>query len=100
MATNLKWIMSSNSIAVMPRPTFETWFMEGKLIPDFHYIEIKSDYSDLKERLKYYITHTAEAEAIIENAHQYFSQFQDKKRERLFSLLVLHKYFLMTGQEP
>ena len=33
VATNLKWIMSSNSLAVMPRPTYETWFMEGTLIP-------------------------------------------------------------------
>ena len=36
VATNLKWIMSSNSLAVMPRPTYETWFMEGTLIPDYH----------------------------------------------------------------
>jgi hypothetical protein len=28
VATNLKWVMSSNSIAVMPKPTCETWFME------------------------------------------------------------------------
>ena len=33
VATNLKWIMSSNSLAVMPRPTYATWFMEGTLIP-------------------------------------------------------------------
>ena len=38
VATNLKWIMSSNSVAVMPRPTYETWFMEGRLVPDYHYI--------------------------------------------------------------
>lgn len=33
VATNLKWVMSTNSLAVMPRPTYETWFMEGTLIP-------------------------------------------------------------------
>lgn len=100
VATNLKWIMSTNSIAVMPKPTFETWFMEGKLIPDYHYIEIKSDYSDLEDRLNYFITHTDKAEAIIANAHRYISQFKDKKREKLISLLVLQKYFVMTGQHP
>ncbi len=47
VATNLKWIMSSNSIAVMPRPTCETWFMEGRLIPNYHYIEIADDFHDL-----------------------------------------------------
>ncbi|MGZ8190531.1 MAG: glycosyl transferase family 90, partial [Methylococcaceae bacterium] len=45
VATNLKWVMSSNSVAVMPRPKYETWFMEGTLIPNVHYIEIKDDYS-------------------------------------------------------
>ena len=46
VATNLKWVMSSNSIAVMPKPEIESWFMEKTLIPDFHYIEIKKDYSE------------------------------------------------------
>ena len=49
VASNLKWVMSSNSVAVMPKPKFESWFMEGKLIPDHHYIQIKEDYSDLEE---------------------------------------------------
>lgn len=98
VATNLKWIMSTNSVAVMPRPTCETWFMEGRLIPDYHYIEIKSDYSDLEERLHYYIEHPEKAEAIISHAHEYISQFFDPSRERLISLLVLQKYFECTGQ--
>lgn len=98
VASNLKWVMSSNSIAVMPRPTCETWFMEGTLIPNYHYIEIKPDFSDLEERLKYYINHPDEAQEIIEHAHTYIEQFKDEKREQLISLLVLDKYFKMTGQ--
>ena len=90
--------MSSNSIAVMPRPTCETWFMEGTLIPNYHYIEIKPDFSDLEERLQYYMAHTDEAQAIIEHAHEYIDQFKNKKREQLISLLVLEKYFKMTEQ--
>ena len=99
VASNLKWIMSSNSIAVMPRPTCETWFMEGTLIPDYHYIEIKPDFSDLEERLNYYIEHVDESLEIIRHAHEYVSQFKDKRRENLISLLVLDKYFKMTGQK-
>ncbi|KAA6351009.1 hypothetical protein EZS27_001572 [termite gut metagenome] len=98
VATNLKWVMSSNSLAVMPRPRYETWFMEGKLIPNYHYIEIKTDYSDLEDRLTHYIRHIDEALQIIENAHQYIAQFRDKKREDLISLLTLQKYFKQTGQ--
>jgi hypothetical protein len=98
VATNLKWVMSSDSVAVMPRPTCETWFMEGTLEPGVHYIEIASDYSDLEEKLKYYIEHPEEAEQIVENAHQFVEQFKDKKKERLISLLVVQKYFEKTGQ--
>lgn len=99
VASNLKWVMSSNSLAVMPRPTCETWFMEGTLIPNYHYVEIKSDFSDLEERMNYYIAHQDEAEAIIKHAHEYVAQFKDKDRENLISLLVLDKYFKVTGQQ-
>lgn len=97
VASNLKWIMSSNSIAVMPKPTCETWFMEGTLIPNHHYVEIKPDFSDLEERVRYYIDHPDEAQRIIENANAYVRQFWDKEREDLISLLVLQKYFEQTN---
>ena len=97
VASNLKWIMSSNSIAVTPCLTQETWFMEGTLIPNYHYIEVKPDFSDLEERLTYYIEHPDEAEAIIQHAHDYISQFRDEKREKLISVLVLKKYFDITN---
>ncbi len=98
VATNLKWVMSSNSIAVMPKPKFESWLMEGKLIPNFHYILIKDDFSDLEERLKYYIKNDIKAYEIIKNANKYIKQFQNKKREDLISLLILEKYFHYSGQ--
>ncbi len=98
VATNLKWIMSSNSLAVMPRPKYETWFMEGILVPNHHYVLISDDYSDLEERLKYYIEHTEEALDIVKNANEYVNQFRNKKREDVISLLVLDKYFRKTGQ--
>ncbi len=98
VATNLKWVMSSNSLAVMPRPRYETWFMEQSLIPNYHYVEIKPDYSDLEERLQYYIDHPEEAEAIVRHAHEYIDQFRDARREQLISLLVLDKYFRQTRQ--
>ena len=100
VASNLKWVMSSNSIAVTPRLTCETWFMEGTLVPNYHYIEVKPDFSDLEERLTYYIQHPDEAEAIIRHAHEYVAQFQDKGRERLISLLVMKKYLDFTNRQP
>lgn len=98
VASNLKWIMSSQSIAVMPRPKYETWFMEGCLIPNYHYIEIKEDFSDLIEKVNYYEQHPEQAKAIIKNANEYVKPFKDKKREKLLSILVLKRYFEKTGQ--
>ncbi len=93
VASNLKWIMSSNSVAVMPRPTYESWFMEGTLVGGYHYIEVKPDFSDLPQKLQYYIDHPNEAEAIIEHAHEHVAQFLDPRREDLIALMVLEKYF-------
>lgn len=98
VASNLKWVMSSNSIAVMPRPTCETWFMEGKLIPNYHYIEIREDYTDLIERINYYEAHPEEAKQIVQHAHEWCSQFYSKDKEDLISVLVLQKYFKASGQ--
>ena len=100
VATNLKWVMSSNSIAVMTKPKIESWFMEKQLIANYHYIEIKDDYSDLEEKLTYYINNVDECLKIIENANTYVSQFKDYNREKLISLLVLEKYFIKTLQVP
>ncbi len=98
VATNLKWIMSSNSLCFTPKLHFETWFMEGKLKPGFHFVEIKDDFSDLNEKMDYYLKYPQEAQAIINNAHQWVKQFQDLRRERLISLLVAQKYFQKSGQ--
>lgn len=92
VASNLKWVMSSNSIAVMPKPSCETWFMEGTLIPGYHYIEIKSDFSDLEEKLAYYNTHPEEAKQIIAHAHEFTDQFRNSARERLIALGTMDKY--------
>lgn len=97
VASNLKWVMSSNSLAVMPKPTYETWFMEGQLIPAYHYVEVAPDYSDVEEKLNYYHNHPDKAQAIIRNANAYVSQFKDKRRELIISLLVMDRYFKLTS---
>ncbi len=85
VASNLKWVMSSNSIAIMPKPKYETWFMEGRLQAGVHYIEIKDDFSDLEEKIQYYSQHIDEAEVIIRNAHEFVHQFFDHTREELIA---------------
>ena len=97
-ATSIKWVMSSNSVCVMPKPKYETWFMEGLLVADVHYIIIKDDYTDLEQRLNYYINNQDKALQIIENANAYVQQFKNQENETLISLLTLKKYFEKTNQ--
>ncbi len=98
VATNLKWILSSNSLCLMPRPKYETWFMEGTLVPGKHYIQIRDDYSDLVEAVNYYNAHTDEALAIIRNGQEYVRQFLNPAHESLLCHLMLESYFKHTGQ--
>ena len=98
VATNLKWIMSSNSLCLMPKPKFETWFMEGLLEPNFHYVLLKDDYSDLFEKMDFYDQNPEEALTIIKNANEWTEKFKDKKLEKKISLLVLNEFFKRTGQ--
>ncbi len=97
VSSNLKWVMSSNSLAVMPIPEYETWFMEGTLLPDVHYVCVRNDFEDLPDKLDFYSKHTDAAEKIILNAHRHVDRFRDKRREKLISLMVLNKYFKYTN---
>lgn len=101
VASNLKWAMSSNSLVMMPRPQFESWFMEGRLQPGVHYCEIRSDYADVADKIRYYQQHPWEAEAIIENAHQWVRQFQNEALENTIAMAVIGRYlYLSTRTDP
>jgi Glycosyl transferase family 90 len=98
VASNLKWILASNSLCLMPKPVYETWFMEGRLEARRHYVELRDDFDDLEEKVLYYESHVNEALEIIANANAYVRQFFDERREQLLALLVMEKYFAITGQ--
>jgi hypothetical protein len=100
VATNLKWIMSSQSVCFMARPTRETWFMEGSLVPGHHYVALKDDHSDLEEKLAHYRDHPDECREIIRNANRHVERFRNPQIEALISLSVLEEYFRRSGQSP
>lgn len=101
VATNLKWILASNSLCMQPRPVYETWLMEGRLEAGRHYVELRDDFTDLEEKIDYYNRHPEETREIIGNAQAFIRQFFDREFEQLISLLVMHKYFVASGQmEP
>ena len=98
ISTNLYWAMSSNSVCIMPKPKYESWFMEGKLKDGVHYIKVKDDFSDAEEKIKFYMNENDKCLEIIENAKKFVRQFKDVKQERLIQLLILKQYFKLTGQ--
>lgn len=98
VATNLKWVMSSNSLCFMLKPKYETWFMEGTLVAGKHYVEIAEDYSNLEEVMDYYSSNHTEAQKIIDAANLYTQQFRNILFEDLLCLKVLEKYGEMSGQ--
>ncbi|MDE6716894.1 MAG: lipopolysaccharide biosynthesis protein [Muribaculaceae bacterium] len=97
VASALQWIMASNCIPVMPRPTAEGWLMHGALIPGIHYIEIADDFSDAEEQIAYYNSHPDEAKQISEASKEWARQFEDKKRESIISYLVAERYLMLSG---
>jgi hypothetical protein len=98
VATNLKWAMSSGSAVVMPRPTKETWFCEGQLEPNRHFIEIRSDYADIDEKLSYFLDHPLETAEIVQEANQYCEPFRDLNRQFMIARLVADKYFSLLAE--
>jgi len=98
VASNLKWAMSSNSLVMMTKPIYETWFMEDRLKANFHYVLIDDNYNNLEEKIDYYSKNIQEAEKIIDNAHNYCNQFKNKLYEDIISYKVLEKYFKYSNQ--
>ena len=101
LASNLVRTMASNSLCLMPRPTNESWFLESRLVPGRHYVELDENFEDLEDTILYYERHPGEAQEIVRNANRHVGQFLDSRRERAIGLLVMYKYFIATRQiEP
>jgi hypothetical protein len=92
VATNLKWILYSNSVVIMPKPTICSWIMEDKLISGTHYIEIKSDYSDLEEKYKWCLNNLEECKKIAENSKTYIEQFLNQENEKKITNKIIEIY--------
>ena len=90
--------MSSNSICVMPKPKYESWFMEGKLRGDYHFIEVDDNFSNAEEKINFYINHPEKCLHMIDNAHKFVNQFKNEKKEQLIQLVILNRYLKLSGQ--
>ena len=93
VASNLKWIMASNSIAIMPKPKMETWFSERHLVANQHYIEISDDFTNIDEKIEYFLEHPKECKEINAEAKRYCEPFFDLERQYQLGMIVADRYF-------
>jgi len=98
VATNLKWALASNSLCFMTRPRYETWFMEGALIPGIHYVELADDGHDFDAKLNHYLDHPDEALPILRAANAWTDRFRNLHQERRLAIAALAAYFQLSGQ--
>jgi len=68
VSSAIKWMLFSNSVVLSPPFRFDSWSMECFLEPFVHYIPLKTDLSDLIERIEWAESNPDEARKISERA--------------------------------
>ena len=98
VATNLKWILASNSIPIMKRPTKESWLMEGLLRPYYHYLPLNNEMDNIDEIISWVFNHPNKAKEISMNGKVFMQKFLDEGTEDLIQLelLKMHQKLLVN----
>ena len=91
--SGINWKLNSNSLVLMTKPRVCSWLMETTLIPDYHYIILKDDFSDLEEKVNWCNNNPHICKSIINNANKFMSQFKDETIENKIEEAVINKYF-------
>lgn len=92
VATNLKWILSSNSVAFCPPFTINSWILEENLQPWQHYVPVRHDFFDLPEKVEWALNHPQQCKTITTQAKQYMQQFSDIQKEQTIMQNILEEY--------
>ena len=92
VASDLKWLLYSNSVVFMCRPTKCSWAMEDLLIPFVHYVPIKNDYSDLDEKYNWAINNLKKCNEIAQNGKRFIHHFLNEHNEMEITKHVIIRY--------
>lgn len=92
VASNLKWMLYSNSVVLMPKPKICSWFMEDHLAPFVHYIPLQDDFEDLEDKYQWCLNNLDKCLEISKNATQYIEQFMDEQNELYITKNVIDEY--------
>ena len=80
-ASCLNWVLSSNSIPLIPKPRFHSWLCEKFLEPNVHYVELNEDYSNLEEKLQWCSDNDKTCQEIAVNGKYFMSLFTVEKEQ-------------------
>jgi len=92
VATNMKWILYSNSVAFCPPFTINSWILEENLQPWEHYVPVRHDFHDLPDKVEWALNHPDQCLTISKQAKQYMEQFLDLQKEKMIMANVLEEY--------
>lgn len=95
--SGLNWKLNSNCVVMMARPGVTSWLMETTLIPNYHYVLLNDDFSDLEEKLEWCNQNQDKCIEIIKNANDFMKQFADEALEEKLEEDVINKYFELTN---
>ncbi|MEX1213621.1 glycosyl transferase family 90 [Saccharospirillum sp.] len=92
VATNLKWILASNSVPIMAAPTKESWLLESQLIPFVHYVPLNDELDNLDEVYEWCLNNDEHCRQIAENGKRYMDMFFDEENEKEIFRMIYEKY--------
>jgi len=97
VATSLKWALYSRSLVLMKVPSFTSFAMEEWLEPWTHYVPLKSDLSDVEEKIRWVMEHDEEARIISERAtlfiHDLLFHPESELENKKIKKKLLRQYF-------
>jgi hypothetical protein len=91
-ATNLNWILLSNSVALIPKFYIDSWKMERHLIPYIHYVPLENDFSDLDDKMKWCLDNLDKCEEIAYMSKMYALQFSNNDKEKYIIKEIIRIY--------
>ncbi|WP_334193122.1 glycosyl transferase family 90 [Pararhodobacter sp.] len=95
VATQLYWVIGSNSLALKVETEFEV-IVDYFLAPWVHYVPIARDLSDLRDKIAYCEANPALCLAIIERANEAHARMQDARLWAEAEGIVLDRLGLLT----
>jgi hypothetical protein len=96
VSSGLKWILLSNSVVMMPPPTFTSWAMEELLEPWVHYIPLDPSLTDAEEKMRWVLDHDKEAQQIAHRGSLWMKDLVEhpaaEEEDREINRRILQRY--------